>query len=77
MRRCEEKRKVWTKQCQCDSDEQGVEEKPWKNEELRSLEEGLKRLKAKTQRRATWLLRVVGCDVFLPKMLLDLSEETR
>ena len=42
---CEEKRKEWAKQSLCDSEVQGVEDKPWKNEELRSLEEGLPRLK--------------------------------
>ena len=40
MRRCAEKKKVWAKDRQCDSEVQGRKDKPWGNEELRSLEEG-------------------------------------
>ena len=45
LRRCEEERKEWTKHWQCDFEVEGAENKPWWNEELRSLEEGLPRLK--------------------------------
>ena len=45
VRKCQEKRKEWTKHCQCDSEVQSMEDKPWKNEELRSSEEGLPKLK--------------------------------
>ena len=43
--RCEAKRKEWAKHCQCDEDVQNVKEKLWKDEELRSAEEALARLK--------------------------------
>ena len=33
--RCEAKREEWAKHWQCDEELQNVEEKPWKNEELR------------------------------------------
>ena len=42
---CETTRKEWAKHWQCDEEVQDVEEKPWKNEELRSAEEALPRLK--------------------------------
>ena len=42
--RCEAKRKEWARHWQCDEEVQNVEEKPWKNEELRRLEEALPRL---------------------------------
>ena len=45
LRTCEEERKVWAKHCQCDSEVQGVQDKPWRNAELRSLEEGLPQLR--------------------------------
>ena len=43
--RCAAKRKEWTTDWQCDEEVQNVEEKPWKNEELRSAEEALPRPK--------------------------------
>ena len=43
--RCEAKMKEWAKHWQCGEDAQNVEEKPWKNEELRKMEEALPRLK--------------------------------
>ena len=42
---CEATRKEWAKHWQCDEEVQDVEEKLWKNEELRSAEEALPRLK--------------------------------
>ena len=42
--RCEAKRKEWARHWQCDEEVQNVEDKPWKNEELRRLEEALPRL---------------------------------
>ena len=33
--RCEAKRKEWAKHWQCDESVQNVEDKPWKNEELK------------------------------------------
>ena len=43
--RCEAKRKGWAKHWQCDGEVQNVDEKPWKNQELRSVEEALPKLK--------------------------------
>ena len=37
--RCEAKRKEWANHWQCDEEVQNVEDKPWKNEELKKLEE--------------------------------------
>ena len=73
LRRCEEERKVWAKHWQCDSEVQGVEDKPWRNEEVRSLEEGLPQLRERNCK----LQRVVSCDGFHPKALLDLSRTTK
>ena len=57
--RCEAKRKEWAKHWQCDESVQNVEDKPWKNEELKKLEEALPRLKE------VWIwkrhLRTVQC----------------
>ena len=39
--RCEEKRKERAKQWQCDTEVQTLEDRPWRNEELRSVEEGM------------------------------------
>ena len=43
--RCEAKRKECAKHWQCDEEVQNVEDKHWKNEEFRKLEEALPRLK--------------------------------
>ena len=45
LAKCEEKRNVWAKQWQCDTEVQDPKDKPWKNEELKNLEEVLPRLK--------------------------------
>ena len=39
--RCEAKVKEWATHWQCDEDVQNLEDKPWKNEELRKWEEAL------------------------------------
>ena len=41
----EDNRKEWAKHWQCNTEVQDLEDKPWRNGELRSLEEGLTRLK--------------------------------
>ena len=59
---------------------QNVEEKLWKNEELRKLEEALPRLKECPLEIVSRLHKAkkgVGCDGFHPKVPLDLTEETR
>ena len=43
--RCEAKRKEWAKHWQYDESVQNLEHKPWKNEELKKMEEALPRLK--------------------------------
>ena len=43
--RREAKRKEWEKHWQCDENIQNLENRPWKNEEVRRLEEALPRLK--------------------------------
>ena len=43
--RCEVKRKEWSAHWQCDEDVQNVQDKQWRNEELRRSEEALPRLK--------------------------------
>ena len=67
--RCEAKRKEWAKHWQCDEEVQKVEEKLWKNEELRKLEEALPRLKECHLEKVSRLYKAktgVGCDGFPP-----------
>ena len=45
MRWCEEKEREWARHWHCESEAQAMEEKLWRNEELRSFEEGLQKLK--------------------------------
>ena len=47
--RCEAKKKEWVKHWQCDEEVQNVEDKPWKNVELKKLEEALPRLENQKQ----------------------------
>ena len=72
--RCEAKRKEWAKHWQCDEDVQNLEDKPWKNEEMRRMEEAL-RLKEELEKasRMHKAKTGVGCDGFHPKVLLDLT----
>ena len=53
-----------------------MEEKHWKNEELRSAEEALPRPKECLLEEVS-RLKKVGCDGFHPKVPLDLTKETR
>ena len=43
--RCEAKRKEWSVHWQCYESVQNMEDKPWKSEELKKLEEDLPRLR--------------------------------
>ena len=60
---------------------QDLEDKSWRHEELRSLEEGgLPRMKEEKLKKAARSYKAaagVGCDGFHPKVPLDLSGETR
>ena len=78
--RCAAKRKELAKHSQCDEEVQNVEEKSWKNEELRSAEEALPRPKECLLERVSRLYKAktgVGCDGFHPEVPLDLTKETR
>ena len=68
------------KHWQCDEEVQNVEEKPWKNEELRSAQEALPRPKECLLEEVSRLCKAktgVGCDGFHPEVPLDLTKETR
>ena len=45
LARCEEKKKEWAKRWQCDTKVQDLKDKPWRNDELKDLEEDMSRLK--------------------------------
>ena len=78
--RCKAKRKEWAKHWQCHESVQNMKDKPWKNEELRKLEEALPRLKGCELEKVSRLYKAktgVGCDGFHPKVPLDLTKETR
>ena len=65
---------------QCDEVVQNVEEKPWKNEELTSVEEALPRLKECHLQEVSRLCKTktgVGCESFHPEVSSDLTKETR
>ena len=62
----EEKRKEWAKHTEVEE----LKDKPWRSEELRSLEEGLPRLKGEYLEKAA---TGVGCDGFHPTIPLELS----
>ena len=68
--RCEARRKEWAKHWQCDEEVQNVEGKLWKNEELRSVDEALPRLK-ECHLEEVWRLYKSR------KVPLDLIKETR
>ena len=54
-----------------------MEEEPWKDEELKKLEEALPRLKESDLERASRVYEAktgVGCDGFHPQIPLDLTK---
>ena len=72
--------KEWAKHWQCEEEVQNVEEKLWKNEELRKWEEALPRLtKCELEKvaRSYTAKAVVGCDGFLPQFPFNFTKETR
>ena len=80
LERCEAKRKEWSKHWQCNEEIQNMQDKPWRNEELKECEEASSRLKVGDLDKASRLYKAktgVGCDEFHPKVPLDLTEETR
>ena len=65
---------------QCNEEVQNMEDKSWRNEELKKCEEALPRLKEGNLEKAPRLYRAktgVGCDGLHPKVPLDLTTETR
>ena len=57
-----------------------MEDKHWRNVELRSAEEGLSLVKEENLAEAARSYKAttrVGCDGFRPKVLPDMSKETR
>ena len=77
---CEAKRKDWAKQWQCDESVLNVEDKPWKNEELRKLEEALPRLKECELDKVSRPYEAktgVGCDGCHPKSSLGFDIRKR
>ena len=74
--RCEAKRKEWAKHSQCDEEIQNMQNKPWRNDELKECEEAFPRLKEGDLEKASTstLYKAktgVGCDGFHPKVPLD------
>ena len=80
LKRCEEQRKEGAKHWQCNMEVQDLDDKPWRNEELRSLEEGLPRLREDNLEKAARSDKAaigVGCVGYHPRVPPDLSQETR
>ena len=78
--RCEAMMKEWAKHWQCDEDVQKMQDKLWRNEQLRRCEEALPRLKEwELKKVSRWYKAKTGvrCDGFHPKVPLDLTQETR
>ena len=78
LARCEEKRKQWAKYSQCDTKVPGLKDNPWRNEELKNLEEGMPGLLEKALEKASKSYKAktgVECDGL--QKSLDLSKETR
>ena len=72
------KRQEWAKHRRCDSEVRSLEDKPWRNDVMRSLEEGLPRLKVDRCERAARSYRAttgVGCAGFYPEAPLRLPKE--
>ena len=78
--RCEAKRKEWSIHWQCDEEVQNMQDKPWRNEELRRCEEALPRLREGDLEKASRMYKAktrAGCDGLHPKIPLVLAKETR
>ena len=77
MDRCEENKKALAWHWQCDEDEQSLNEKPWKNEELKKEEDALPRLGESDLEKASRIYKAktgMGCDGFHPKGSLGLDK---
>ena len=74
--RCEAKRKQWAKHWQCDEEIQNMQNKLWRNEELKECEEALPRLKEGDLEKAARSYKAktgVGRDGFRPTVPLNLA----
>ena len=72
--RYEAKRKEWSKHWQCNEELQNMQDKPWRNEELKKCEEVLPKLKEGDLEKASRLRKAktgVGCDGFHPIVPLE------
>ena len=72
--RCEAKRKEWAKHWHCDEEIQNVQNKPWRNEELKECDKALPRMKEDDLEKASRLYKAktrVGSNGFHPKVPLD------
>ena len=73
------RKKEWAQHSQCNKDVQNLEDKPWKNEELRSAEEALPRVKESHLEEVSRFYKAktgVVCDCFHPEVSVDLTKET-
>ena len=76
----EAKKTKWSKHGQCDEEIHNMQNKPWRNKELKKSEEALPSLKEGDLDKASRLYKAktgVGCDGFHPKVPLHLTKETR
>ena len=74
---CGEKRKELANRWQCDTKVQDLNDKPWKNEEMKNSEEDVPRFKEGDVERAARNCKAktgVGCDGFHPKVPLGLAK---
>ena len=75
--RCEAKRKQLAMHWQCDEDVPTMEDEPWENEELKKSEEALPRLKECGLEKVSKMYKAktgVGCDGFVPKVPVDVTQ---
>ena len=76
--RCEAKRKEWSKHWQCMEEVQHLKDKPWKNEELKKLEEALPRLKERELEKVSRMYKAkTGATVSIPRFFLDVTRNER
>ena len=78
--RVEAKRKEWSKHWQCNEKIQKIQDKSWRNEELKKCEKALPRLKEGDLEKALRFYKAKtggGCDGFHPKVPLDMTRNDR
>ena len=76
LARCEEKRKEWAKYSQRYTKVQALNDEPWRNEELKKVEEDMPMLLEKASKNYK-AKSGVEYDGFHPKVPLNLTKETR